>query len=84
VKNINYTLKYTFDISSSFNEFLNIYPSSLESVAYTMIWNMLDFPAGVIRFGTESGNKIDHYDHKNDYILRLAQEVCTTALNSVN
>lgn len=35
---------------------------------------MLDFPAGVVKFGTESGKSIDKYHNRGDYILKLAQE----------
>lgn len=45
------------------------------AVEYTMIWNFVDFPAGVIPFGIESGRNIDNYDDEGDALLRLAKEV---------
>jgi hypothetical protein len=45
------------------------------AVVYTMIWNLFDFPSGVVKFGLESGSKIDDYDHENDFMLRLAPKV---------
>jgi len=45
------------------------------AVIYTMIWNMFDFPAGVVRFGTESGENIDGYDTEGDFILEIAKKV---------
>ena len=44
-------------------------------VPYTATWNMLDFPAGVLPFGTESGSKVDEYDDRGDYYFKLAKEV---------
>ncbi len=45
------------------------------AVVYTMIWNLFDFPSGVVKFGLESGAKIDAYDHENDFMLRVAPKV---------
>jgi len=47
----------------------------LASVVYTMIWNLFDFPAGVVKFGKESGQNIDTFDTENDLALRLAKKV---------
>ncbi|OXA40478.1 fatty acid amide hydrolase 1 [Folsomia candida] len=44
------------------------------SVFYTMIWNLFDFPAGVIKWGTESGEKVDKYDCQNDMVLRTGKQ----------
>lgn len=40
-----------------------------------MIWNFVDFPAGVIPFGVETGRNIDDYNDEGDALLRLAKEV---------
>lgn len=40
-----------------------------------MIWNFVDFPAGVIPFGVETGQNIDNYNDEGDALLRLAKEV---------
>lgn len=40
-----------------------------------MIWNFVDFPAGVIPFGIESGGNIDNYNDEDDALLMLAKEV---------
>ncbi|XP_035705299.1 fatty-acid amide hydrolase 1 isoform X2 [Folsomia candida] len=46
----------------------------LQAVVYTMPWNLMDFPAGVARFGRESGTNFHSYSHQDDFILRLAQK----------
>lgn len=40
-----------------------------------MIWNLFDFPSGVVKFGVESGKNIDSYNHENDFMLRVAPKV---------
>ena len=45
------------------------------AVAYAMIWNLADFPAGVVPFGKESGENIDSYDTEDDNLLILAKNV---------
>jgi hypothetical protein len=40
-----------------------------------MIWNMFDFPAGVVKFGTESGEFIAGYDSEGDFFLEMAKKV---------
>jgi hypothetical protein len=40
-----------------------------------MIWNLFDFPAGVLRFGTESGEKVDQYDPQGDMVLNTGKKV---------
>ncbi len=42
---------------------------------YTVIWNLVDFPAGVLRFGTETGAQIDSYDDQNEPMLKSARHV---------
>ncbi|KAG4075424.1 hypothetical protein HA402_015077 [Bradysia odoriphaga] len=49
---------------------------------YTMIWNFVDFPAGVIPFGTESGQNIDNYKDEGDALLRLAKESTKESIGS--
>ncbi|XP_037049051.1 fatty-acid amide hydrolase 1-like [Bradysia coprophila] len=49
---------------------------------YTMIWNFVDFPAGVIPFGIETGQNIDHYDDAGDAVLRLAKESTKDSIGS--
>jgi Asp-tRNA(Asn)/Glu-tRNA(Gln) amidotransferase A subunit family amidase len=41
---------------------------------YTIMWNLFDFPSGVVPFGQESGEKIDSYDTCGDFVLRLAKK----------
>ncbi|CAG7836319.1 unnamed protein product [Allacma fusca] len=43
-------------------------------VCYTCIYNLLDFPAGVIPFGIETCSKIEPLDDQDDYFLKLAKE----------
>ena len=45
------------------------------SVFYTMIWNLFDFPCGVVRFGKESGTKVEGYDHQGDMVLKVHKQV---------
>lgn len=40
-----------------------------------MTYNFVDFPAGVIPFGVESGENIANYNDEGDALLRLAQQV---------
>lgn len=40
-----------------------------------MIWNLFDFPSGVVKFGTESGQNIHNFKDENDFMLRLAPVV---------
>lgn len=40
-----------------------------------MIWNLVDFPVGVMPFGVETGQNIDSYNDEGDALLRLAKEV---------
>lgn len=42
---------------------------------YTAIWNFVDFPAGVVRFGTETGAEIDSYDDQDEPMLKSAKHV---------
>jgi len=49
------------------------YPGILPvAVCYAMIWNLVDFPAGVVPFGRESGKNLENFDHENDVALKLA------------
>ena len=45
------------------------------AVVYTMVWNLFDFPAGVVPFGIETGMKIDSYDTRGDLCLKTAKKV---------
>jgi len=45
------------------------------TVSYTCIWNLVDFPAGVVPYGQESCQNIDSYDCEGDNILKLAKKV---------
>ncbi len=45
------------------------------AIVYTLIWSLVNFPAGVVPFGTESGKYIDLYDDQGDYALKLAKKV---------
>lgn len=35
----------------------------------------MDFPAGVVRFGTETGAEIDSYDDQDEPMLKSAKHV---------
>ncbi|CAG7786166.1 unnamed protein product [Allacma fusca] len=49
-------------------------PSNLFlAVCYVVIWNLVDFPAGVIPMGTESGQYTNFVDTKGDVFLNLAK-----------
>ncbi|ODM90211.1 Fatty acid amide hydrolase 1 [Orchesella cincta] len=47
----------------------------LDAIVYTMIWNFVDFPAGVVRFGTETGANVDSYDDEGEPLLIRAKQV---------
>ncbi len=34
---------------------------------------MFDFPCGVLKYGIESGKKVDNYDCENDMVLRTGK-----------
>lgn len=38
-------------------------------------FNSFAFKAGVIKWGTESGEKVDKYDCQNDMVLRTGKQV---------
>lgn len=40
-----------------------------------MIFNLLDFPCGVVKFGKESLTKLDQFDPQGDMVLRTAKKV---------
>ena len=40
-----------------------------------MIWNLCDFPAGVVPFGTESGKNISSFNDEGDMFLKIAKKV---------
>jgi hypothetical protein len=40
-----------------------------------MIWNLCDFPAGVIKFGFESGKNIEKFNDEGDMFLKIAKKV---------
>lgn len=42
---------------------------------YTMIWNFVNFPTGVVRFGTETSGSVASYDDQGDSVLRAAKNV---------
>ncbi|CAL8110668.1 unnamed protein product [Orchesella dallaii] len=47
---------------------------------YTFLWNGLDMPAGVVRFGKESGKLIDQTDTENDSFLEMAKKAVPAAI----
>ncbi|KAJ6645715.1 Fatty acid amide hydrolase 1 [Pseudolycoriella hygida] len=49
---------------------------------YTMIWNFVNFPAGVIPFGVESGQNINNYNDEGDALLKLAKETTKASVGS--
>ncbi|CAG7649513.1 unnamed protein product, partial [Allacma fusca] len=49
---------------------------------YTMTWNVVNFPAGVVRFGKESGKNIDKFDNRGDQGFKLAQKGCKESIGS--
>jgi len=46
----------------------------LYATGYTMYYNLVDFPAGVVKFGTESGKLIHEFDCDGDPWLEEAHE----------
>lgn len=40
-----------------------------------MIFNLFDFPCGVVKFGKESLCNVDNYDPQGDMVLRTAKKV---------
>ncbi|ODN05674.1 Fatty-acid amide hydrolase 1 [Orchesella cincta] len=64
------------------------FPSIEESVTnlfamasiYTFIWNALDMPAGVVRFGKEGGKLIDQMDTQNDNFLEMAKNAVPASI----
>ncbi len=49
-------------------------------MAYSAFWNVVDFPAGIVPFGFETGKKVSLYDDQGDMALKLAKKVniCTS------
>ncbi|CAG7721064.1 unnamed protein product [Allacma fusca] len=41
---------------------------------YAFEWNVLNLPAGVVPFGTESGTKVEAYNDEGDMFLKLAKQ----------
>lgn len=52
----------------------------LASVIYTFIWNALDMPAGVVRFGTESGRLIERCNTEKDCYLEMIKKALPAAI----
>ncbi|CAG7817001.1 unnamed protein product [Allacma fusca] len=46
----------------------------INGCVYTCTWNLVDFPAGITPFGTETCTKIDSYDDQGDFYLKLAKK----------
>lgn len=44
-------------------------------IIYTAIWNFVDFPAGIVRFGTESGKNIESYDDQGEKLFKDTKDV---------
>ncbi|ODN04811.1 Fatty acid amide hydrolase 1 [Orchesella cincta] len=44
------------------------------AIIHTLMWNMFDWPAGVVRFGTESGKKLEEYNTEGDMLLKWAHQ----------
>ncbi|CAL8109904.1 unnamed protein product [Orchesella dallaii] len=44
------------------------------AIVHTLMWNMFDWPAGVVRFGTESGKKLQDYNTEGDLFLKWAHQ----------
>ncbi|ODM90213.1 Fatty-acid amide hydrolase 1 [Orchesella cincta] len=47
----------------------------MDAFVYTVIWNFLDFPAGGVRFGIETGANIEDYDDEDEPTFQLAKEL---------
>lgn len=39
------------------------------------MWNLTDFPAGIVKFGNESGTRIADFDDEGDLFLKIAKKV---------
>lgn len=44
------------------------------AVCYAMIWNLVEFPAGVVPFGRESGKHYEAFDDEGDLALKFARK----------
>lgn len=40
-----------------------------------MLWNLCDFPAGIVNFGQESGTTLNDFNDQGDMFVKLAKEV---------
>jgi fatty acid amide hydrolase len=50
------------------------------AVVYTMIWNLFDFPAGCVKWGSESGRNVDAYDDQSDFMMMKAATAARQAV----
>ncbi|CAG7815834.1 unnamed protein product [Allacma fusca] len=48
-------------------------PYLLLGYSYTSIWNLVEFPAGVVKFGLENGTDVTDYNDEGDPVLRVAK-----------
>jgi Asp-tRNA(Asn)/Glu-tRNA(Gln) amidotransferase A subunit family amidase len=54
--------------------------SYIAAFIYTALWNLCDFPAGVVKFGTESGTNLETYAHEEDFFLQIAQKAAKKSI----
>lgn len=47
----------------------------LVAITYTCFWNLVDMPAGIVKFGTETGEGLDDYDDGGLPSLKVAKKV---------
>ncbi|CAG7726869.1 unnamed protein product [Allacma fusca] len=51
----------------------NIAPNLITGSAYCSFWNLVEFPAGAVPFGVETGENTHRYNDENDIILKLVK-----------
>jgi len=48
-------------------------PTMLPS-PYSVLFNLVDFPAGVVTLGAESGKNLENFDDEGDFVLKISYE----------
>ncbi|ODM88582.1 Fatty acid amide hydrolase 1 [Orchesella cincta] len=51
------------------------FQSLQDSIVYTMFWNFVNFPAGIVPFGNETGEHNDEYDDEGEPMFKVAKEL---------
>jgi len=51
-------------------------------MAYTLLWNLVEFPAGVVTIGTETGQSLAEFDDEGDMGFIAAKKVMAESIGS--